>query len=404
MKILLVTQYFYPEIFRSNDIAFEFVRKGYDVDVLTSIPNYPIGKYFQGYGILKKRREKINGVNVYRVFQTPRGLKHSGLKLALNYCTYAFFSLFWVLWFSVLRKKYKAIIVHQTSPITQALPAILLGKIKRVPVYTWVLDIWPDAMRSGGGFKNEKIISIVDKFVQWVYRRSRNILISSENFRELVNRKANYDDKIIYFPNWCDDLLNMPNREDSVLLPNGFRIMMAGNLGSAQDIRNVMKTIYLLKWIKEIYWIFVGDGSEKAYIEEFVEDNKIDNVILTGKRPFEEMPAYFKQADVMLLTLRAEFPHLKAVVPARLQSYMSAGKPVLGMVDGGSASIINKSKCGICANAADYKTLADNIVYAYEHQEDIKNMGVNGRLYYEDNFTMQKCLDNLEKIIINNGK
>lgn len=399
MKILLVTQYFYPENFRSNDIAFEFARRGHQVDVLTSIPNYPIGKYFKGYGIFKKRCEKINGVNIYRVFQTPRGTKHSGVKLALNYCTYAFFSIFWVFFFLIFKKKYHAIIVHQTSPITQALPAIVLGKIRRIPIYTWVLDIWPDAMRSGGGLKNEKIISIVDKFVQWVYRKSHRILISSEDFRDLVNRKTNYDDKIVYFPNWCADMQNMPIVDSKITLPNGFKVMMAGNLGSAQDIRTIMKSVLLLKERKDIHWIFVGDGSEKAYMEEFVKINEIDTVILTGKRPFEEMPILFKQADAMLLTLRAEFPHLKAVVPARLQSYMSAGKPVLGMVDGGSVTIINRSNCGICANAGDYETLAFNIIYAYEHQNELKSLGVNGRNFYEKNFTMQKCLDNLEKII-----
>ena len=399
MKILLVTQYFYPENFRSNDIAFEFARRGHHVEVLTSIPNYPIGKYFEGYGIFKKRCEKINGVNIYRVFQTPRGVKHSGIKLALNYCSYAICSIFWILCFALFKKKYDAIIVHEPSPITQALPAIILGKIKRIPVYTWILDIWPDAMRSGGGFKNEKIIATVDKFVQWVYRKSHQILISSEDFRDLVNRKNNYDDKIVYFPNWCDDMQNMPIVNSKVTLPNGFKVMMAGNLGTAQDIRTVMKSVLLLKERKDIHWIFVGDGSEKAYIEEFVKINNIDTVTLTGKRPFEEMPILFEQADAMLLTLRAEFPHLKAVVPARLQSYMSAGKPVLGMIDGGSVTIINRSNCGICANAGDYETLASNIIYAYDHQNELKSLGINGRSYYEKNFTMQKCLDNLEKII-----
>ena len=143
--------------------------------------------------------------------------------------------------------------MHQTSPITQALPAIVLGKIRRIPIYTWVLDIWPDAMRSGGGLKNEKIISIVDKFVQWVYRKSHRILISSEDFRDLVNRKTNYDDKIVYFPNWCADMQNMPIVDSKITLPNGFKVMMAGNLGSAQDIRTIMKSVLLLKERKDIH-------------------------------------------------------------------------------------------------------------------------------------------------------
>lgn len=398
-RVLIVTQYFYPENFRSNDIAFDFARRGYKVDVLASIPNYPVGKYLEGYGVFRKRKEKVQGVNIYRVFQTPRGVKHSGRKLALNYCTYAFCGFFWALWFALFKKKYDAIVVHQTSPITQALPAMVLGKLRRVPIYTWVLDIWPDAMRSGGGVKNEKIISLINKFVQWVYRKSHKILISSEDFRELVNRDGDYNDKIIYFPNWCDDMLAMPIIGDTSSLPDGFKVMMAGNLGSAQDIRTVMQAVLLLKDREDINWVFVGDGSERAYIEEFIKTNNIKTVTLTGKRPFAEMPAYFQQADAMLLTLRAEFPHLRAVVPARLQSYMSAGKPVLGMIDGGSVRVINRSQCGICAVAADYESLAANVVYAYEHQEELRTMGERGRTYFEAHFTLQGCLDNLEKIL-----
>lgn len=398
-RVLIVTQYFYPENFRSNDIAFELAQRGYKVDVLASIPNYPAGVYYEGYGVFRKRKERIDNVTIYRVFQTPRGRKHSGIKLSLNYLTYAFFGIFWAIYIALFKKSYDAIIVHQTSPITQALPAIIVGKLTKVPVYTWVLDIWPDAMRSGGGVKNEKAIAVIDSFVQWVYRNSEKILISSEDFRYLVNRRANYDDKIIYFPNWCDDILKMAKPEVPPL-PEGFKVMMAGNLGSAQDIRTVMKAVLLLKEEPNIKWVFVGDGSEKAYIEEFVSENSLqEQVVLTGKRPFTEMPTYFSMADVMLLTLRAEFPHLKAVVPARLQSYISAGKPIVGMVDGGSVSIIQKSQCGISGPAGDYKQLAENVRYMYHHRKQLAQMGMSGRAFYSVNFTKEICIDNLEKII-----
>lgn len=399
MRILLVAQNFYPEFFKSNDIASELVARGYKVDVLTGIPNYPEGVFPKGYGVFQKRVDTYKGAKVYRAFQIPRGRKASGVRLAINYLSFAFTSTFWVLFFFVFKKRYDAIIIHQTSPVTQAWPGLLLGKLRRVPIYTWVLDIWPDAMRSGGGVKNEKIISLINKFVQCVYRKSHKILISSEDFRELVNRDGDYNDKIIYFPNWCDDMLAMPIIGDTSSLPNGFKVMMAGNLGSAQDIRTIMQAVLLLKDIEDINWVFVGDGSEKAYIEEFIKTNNIKTVTLTGKRPFAEMPAYFQQADAMLLTLRAEFPHLRAVVPARLQSYMSAGKPVLGMIDGGSVRVINRSQCGICAAAADYESLAANVVYAYEHQEELRTMGKRGRTYFEAHFTLQGCLDNLEKIL-----
>lgn len=401
-RILLVAQNFYPEFFKSNDIASEMVKRGHCVDVLTGIPNYPEGVFPNGYGVFKKRIDNYKGAKVYRAFQIPRGRKASGIRLAINYLSFAFTSTFWVLFFFLFKKKYDAIIIHQTSPVTQSLPGILLGKLKRIPIYTWVLDIWPDAMRSGGNVKNETIIGLIDSFTQWVYRNSHKILISSKDFRELINRKANYNNKITHFPNWCDDMKAMPLLEIPPL-PKGFKIMMAGNLGTAQDIRTVMNAVILLKDNHSIQWIFVGDGSEKAYIEEYISNNNIANVTLTGRRPFNEMPAYFKEADAMLLTLRAEYPHLKAVVPARLQSYMSAGKAILGMVDGGSCTVIKECECGLCAEAGDYQSLAKNILTLSSNNEAKIMMGKNARRYYEEYFTTDICISNLERIICSNG-
>lgn len=397
-RVLIIAQNFYPEFFKSNDIASELVARGYKVDVLTGIPNYPEGVFPKGYSVIKKRIDTYKGAKVYRAFQIPRGRKATGVRLAINYLSFTFTSTIWILFYFFFKKRYDAIIIHQTSPVTQAWPGILLGKIKRIPIYTWVLDIWPDAMQSGGGINNKIIIGIIDAFTQWMYRSSRYILVSSKDFRELVNRRADYDDKIIYFPNWCDDMKAMPLLEIPSL-PQGFRVMMAGNIGSAQDIKTVMKAVLLLKDNQHIQWIFVGDGSEKAYIEEFIASNNITNVTLTGKRPFGEMPAYFKEADVMLLTLRAKFPHLQAVVPARLQSYMSAGKPIVGMVDGGSVAVVNECECGLCAKAGDFQSLANNIVELSSDKEGLARMGDNARRFYESHFTTNLCIDNLEQII-----
>lgn len=400
-RVLIVTQYFYPEIFRSTDIALEMQKRGYQVDVLTSIPNYPAGKYYSGYGVFKRRYENLDGVKIYRAFQFARG-SHSGIKLILNYLSYAFCASFWALGFA-FRKKYDAIIVHATSPIFQALPAVLLSKLRDIPVYTWVLDIWPDALKSAGGIKSPAIINSVDRFVHWVYSNSRRVLISSKDFLPLLNRgNHDYTSKTDYFPNWCDDIREM-TKPEIASLGAGFKIMMAGNLGTAQDIRNVMEAVKLTAHVPEIKWVFVGDGSEKAYIEEFVKNYSLeDTVILTGKVPFEHIPSYYAQADVMLLTLRARFPHLNAVVPARLQSYMAAGKPILGMVNGGSVNVIRESNCGVTVEAGDYTALAQAALSLYNDRRNLSEMGANAYEYYQRNFTKELCINNLENII-NNG-
>lgn len=399
MRILLVTQYFYPEVFKSNDLAFELAKRGHQVDALVGIPNYPNGKYFKGYGLLSKRHEVVNGVNVYRCFQTPRG--KGGWRLPINYFTYVISACINVLFYFAWKKKYDCIIGHEPSPIFQAYPALLLRKLRNVPFYYWIMDLWPDAMKSGGGVKSEKVLNFVDKLVKEIYRQTDKILITSKRFREPIEQKGNFKDKIYYFPNWSDDILSMPQEYDIPQLPDGFKIMIAGNLGRSQNLEAVTEVMLGLKDIPEVKWVFVGGGSCKEWLEQFIKDSGIeDRAICLGQYPFKAMPAFLKQADAMLVTLRAGYSHLEAVVPARLQSYMSAGKPVLAMIGCGGADIIEESKCGYAVPAGDsaalIKTIKEKVL---TNKATFKQMGQNGRDYYEKNYRMDKCINNLEKII-----
>lgn len=402
MRILLVTQYFYPENFKSNDIAFELVKKGYKVDVLTGIPNYPEGKYYKGYGVFEKRYQRIKGVRVFRALQTPRG-RGSGIELVFNYLTFAFFGSVWAFLLSLVTK-YKCIIVHETSPITQGYPAVLVKKMQRIPMYFWVLDIWPDAMKSGGGIKNQRLLNFVDSIVKFMYNNSDKILISSRGFRNLIEPKGNYSNKIEYFPNWSEDILKMDSNYPIPVLPDGFKILMAGNLGKSQNLDAVMKSVLLLREVDEIKWIFVGDGSMKKWLDNFIEQNNLQNIVYTvGKYPFESIPAFYQAADALLLTLKGEFPHLRQVVPARLQSYMAAGKPVVAMIDGGGAEIIREATCGYVVDGGDYVAFADMIKEkVITNKAFFETLGYNGRKYYELHFDKEKCIEHLCKIIEQN--
>lgn len=398
-RVLLVTQYFYPENFKSNDIAFELAKKGYKVDVLTGIPNYPEGKYYNGYNIFSKRIEKINDVRIFRALQTPRG-KNSGSLLILNYLTYAFFASFWAFFLSFFRK-YDCIIVHEPSPITQGIPAIIVKKIQSIPLYFWVLDIWPDAIISSGGIKNKKIIHFVDLLVKFLYKNSNKILISSKGFKDLIMAKGINEDKIEYFPNWSDDILKMSENYNIPKLPEGFIIMLAGNLGKPQNLEMLMKAIIELKDINELKWVFIGDGSKKEWLDKFIKENSLEKVAFTyGRYPFEAIPAFYKKANAMLLTLKGEYPHLKAVVPARLQSYMASKKPIIAMIDGGGAELINESNCGYSVSCNDYIGLAEIIRNKIlPNKTDFEKLGLNGRIYYEANFHINSCIKNLCRII-----
>lgn len=399
-RVLLVAQNFYPEFFKSNDIASELVTRGYDVDVLTGIPNYPEGVFPKGYGVFKRRIDDYKGAKVYRVFQIPRGRKATGVRLAINYLSFAFCSTFWVLFFFLFKKKYDAIIIHQTSPVTQAWPGILLGKLRRIPIYTWVLDIWPDSVLATIHSDNVLIKKPLDWFTDWMYRNSTKILISSPGFKELVNRNGDYSDKIIYSPNWSDDIGSMPTKDIPLNL-NGFVIMLAGNISHAQGISDTVKAIEELRGYSDIYWVFVGGGAEQQWLKDYVASNSLENnVFVVGRYPFEYMSAFYAQANVMLLTLtHTTYPHLNATIPARLQSYMSAGKPIVGMAGDGVKTLINDNNCGLMANAGDYKSLANNILWLRDNPSQLEEMGKNARSTYEKQYTLKHCFDNLEAII-----
>jgi glycosyltransferase involved in cell wall biosynthesis len=404
MRILIVTQYFYPENFKSNDMAFELKKRGYDVDVLVGIPNYPEGKYYNGYGLFQKRYEKINGVRVFRAFQFPRG-KNSGIQLALNYLSFAFVASVWAFFLAIFNK-YHCVIVHEPSPITQGFPAVVVKKMQKIPLYFWVLDIWPDAMKSGGGINNKSILSFVDRIVKFMYTNSDKILISSKEFKQNISAKGNYSHKIEYFPNWSDDILKMNDNYPIPEIPQGFVIMLAGNIGNSQNMDAVMDAALELKNYKTLKWVLIGDGSKKEWVDKFIKEKQLEESVFTyGRFPFEAMPAFYKVADAMLLTLKGDFPHLKLVVPARLQSYMSASRPVLGMIDGAGAKIISESKCGYAVGGGDSKALVkiikENVL---PKRKDFESYGLNGRNYFKLHFQKDNCISDLCRIIKNGKK
>lgn len=397
MKILILTQYFYPEYFKSTDIAFELVKRGYEVEALVGIPNYPEGVYTKGYGIFRKRLETVNGVKIYRCFQTPRGRKASPIGLAINYASFVISAVLWVFFFFAWKKKYDVILTHEPSPITQIVPAIILGKIRKTPVYSWILDIWPDSFISKAGGMAKFLKPSVSAITEYVYRNSHFVMVSSKGMMPLVNRNHDYSEKLIYFPNWCDDILALPVKE-SIKLPEGFRVMMAGSINGGigpDDVKNLLEN---LRDEEGLQIVFVGGGSKEQDIRTFVKERGIANVFLTGRLPFEQMPGLYAQADAMLLTLKkTDKPHLKATVPARLQSYMAAGKPILAMIDGCSQDVIKAADCGYCADAADYKAMAEQIRrMKAQVQSELDRMGKNSRAFYERHYQMNGCMDNLE--------
>lgn len=391
---LLLTNHFYPETFRCNDIAFELVKRGYDVKVLTGIPDYPEGKYHKGYSLFKRRCEKINGVTVVRVPHIPRG-SGNAMRMIIHYASAMFFFFFYALYQAIFHK-YDCIFIHNTSPAFICLPAVLIKKIRRTPVDHWILDMWPESL-AAGGIRNPKIYNIIEKMMGMVYRNNDIIHISSMGFKKLLLEKGVPEEKIEYLPNFCEDTSKNVELKDIPALPDGFIVMFAGNIGEAQNMENVMKSALLLKERKDIHFVLVGDGRKKAWIEEFVKHNSLeDTVHLMGRWPIDTMSAFFAKADVMLVSL-ADETAFNLVLPAKVQAYMVNKKPILAMLNGEGQEVISAAKCGWFVNSDDIEGLVEKIKGISElNTNDLIAIGENGYKFYRENFELNLCMDKVQ--------
>lgn len=393
-RCLLITNHFYPETFRCNDIAFELVKRGYEVKVLTAIPDYPEGKYHKGYSLFKKRVEKVDGVTVVRVPHIPRG-NGKALRMIIHYASSMFFFFFYALYQAIFHK-YDCIFIHNTSPAFICLPAVLIKKIRRTPIDHWILDMWPESL-AAGGINNKKAYNIIEKMMGMIYRNSDIIHISSMGFKRLLIEKGVPEEKIEYLPNFCEDTSGNTELKSIPELPKGFIVMFAGNIGEAQNMENVMKSALLLKEEKDIHFVLVGDGRKKQWIEDFVKDNALDETVhLMGRWPIDTMSSFFAKADVMLVSLADEVA-FNLVLPAKVQAYMVNKKPILGMLNGEGQEVIKAAKCGWSVNSDDIEGMARTLKeLSIMTQDELKAIGENGYRFYAENFELNLCMDKVD--------
>ena len=398
MKLLLVSPHFYPENFKCNDWAFELAKKGHEVTVLSDIPNYPQGKYYKGYNLFKRRKENVNGVTIYRAIVIPRGNARA-IRLALNYVSFAFFGSITALYFALF-KKFDAVLVHETSPITVGLPALIVKKIQRIPMLFWVLDLWPESLTAAGGIKNKYVIGFFTKVTNLIYRNSNKILISSKGFSRSILEKGDYQDKIVYYPNWADKALLQKTDYQLPDLPNGFIAMFAGNIGEAQDFDHLLEAAKYLKEEKDIHFVLVGDGRKRPWVEEYIKENRLEETVhWVGRHPIESMPKFFTKADVMLVSLKDNLV-FNLTAPAKIQAYMSAGKPIAMMLNGEGPRILNEANCGLSVTAGDSRGYADLIKQmSLMSKDDLQTMGQNGKFYCDKYFNIDRSIDKISRLL-----
>lgn len=399
MRILIVSQYFWPETFRINDLVKELVERGHNVSVLTGKPNYPQGKIYKGYGFFSHNRDEYFGAKIYRVPLIPRG-KGTGMQLVFNYLSYVVSASTFV---AFNRKKYDVSLTFAISPITQMYPALLHKKLYGSRAYLWVQDLWPESVAAAGKMDSSSILKGLTKMVRSIYKKSDGVLVQSEAFIPSVLQKGVLPDKVHYIPNWAEDIFTKTVEKNSnkywEIIPKGFVVMFAGNMGEAQDFDSIVNAAERTRHIHDIKWVIVGDGRKREWVEtEIKKRNLSDTFFLLGRYPLEEMPYFFSLADIMLLTLKDE--HIFSLtIPSKVQSYLAFGKPIASMINGIGNKVINDANCGYTANAGNAEKLAENIIKAYNApKETLVELGSNGRLYYMKEFDKGAIIDKLERV------
>lgn len=409
MKILFVCQYFYPEVFRGNDIAFHWAEEGHDVHVVCGVPNYPDGVFHKGYGWFKKRHEtfvqdvqgfkKFKGrVRVTRLPIIPRG--NNKIMLMLNYFSYLFVAWVYML-FHALFHKYDMVFVQQLSPVMMSAPGVLYKKLCHVPLYTWMLDLWPESLTAAGGINNKYVLGFFKHYVKSQYKHSDILLTSSRSFDKSILEYGDYKDKIVYFPQWSDGVDGaLISPENAPSIPDGFKLMFAGAVGEAHGFECTMKAALLTKEHKDIRWIIVGDGRKLDWVKSFVKENGLEETVYTlGRFPSDTMPWFFNQADVMLVTL-SDDPLFALYAPAKISSYMASGKPIVAVLNGEGAEVIKDADCGWSLPAGDAEGFARlAIELSQKDKAELQAKGVNAAKYYNEHFVKGKCLRKLDDLM-----
>lgn len=399
MNLLVVSQYFWPEEFRINDLALALRGRGHTVTVFTGKPNYPGGRYFPGYGFFGSVAEDYQGVRVIRVPILPRG-KGGRLRLVLNFLSFAVLG-------SILaplrcRGVFDAILVYEPSPISVGLPALVLKWVKRTPVLFWAQDLWPETLSATGVVRSRWVLALVDRLVRFIYRHCDLVLVQSRAFLPHVQAQGVPVEKIRYYPNTAEELYRpvaveaqAPERE---MLPQGFRVVFAGNIGAAQDFETILAAAEKLKAERDIQWVIIGEGRLYGWVAQEIARRELRGTVrLLGRHPVESMPRFFALADILLVTLRNE-PIFSLTIPTKIQSYLACARPIVAALNGEGARVIEESGSGIAVHAGSAAALADAVSRLYRLPAfERESMGRRGRAYFEREFERSVLISRLEQ-------
>jgi len=392
LRILVISQYFYPENFRINDLCYGLKEKGHQVTVLTGKPNYPNGSFYKGYDFFNKSFEVINGINVYRSNLIPRG-KGSGFRLFINYLSFVFFGLFKLFF---IKEKFDKIFVYAPSPITVGYLGAFASFLFRAKPYLWVHDLWPESVKDAGGIKNEIVLSLVNLMTKSIYYFYNTILVQSPSFKEYLMDQGVYEKKIIYYPYYAESFYNIvePKPEIEEIFSKKLNLVFAGNIGVAQSFDTIIKSVKVAsEMLDNFQFIILGEGRDKKRVLDKIESMSLtNNFKFLGSFPPEEMPNFFASADALVVSLKKS-KIFSMTIPGKLQSYLASGKPIIASLDGIGAEIIKESSSGYVTPSEDHHGLAKSIInFDKLSLEQKSKLGANARKYFEKEFERDKLL------------
>lgn len=392
MKILVISQYFYPETFRVNSLCIELVKRGHEVTVLTGFPQYPKGKIYKGYGFRKEYEHEWNGIRIERLKVLPRGKTPIGM--LLNCLTFVTEGRKWV---KHCAQKFDAVYVFEVSPVTVGLPAVEYKKKFGTPIYFNVQDLWPENVEVVLGIHNRLIIGKINKIVDTIYSASDKILCSSNGFVENIKARGVPAEKLVFWPQFCDEPDFVSVEKPEIYSTDDFKIVFAGNIGEAQGLDLMIETAKRLKDHNDIKFYLVGDGRARKRLESAVKKDNLDNVIFVGKVSADEADRYIHFADCAYLSFK-DNDVFNMTIPAKLQSYLACGTPILAATSGESRDIVIKNECG-CSCERNAGKIADSIMQLKSDEKKLRLMREKSKLYYRSNYMPNKLIDDLESYL-----
>lgn len=390
--ILVVTQYFYPEQFRINDMCAEWVKRGYKVTVLTGYPNYPQGKYFDGYGWFKRTRQRWRGVEIIRIPLIARG--EGSVRLALNYLSFVVSGFFWTL---TTNLKADYVFTFEVSPMTQALIGVWYAKKRKIPHYLYVQDLWPENVEIVTGIHSSLVLKPIGAMVNYIYKRCDIIFGTSPSFvKEIQKRVKRNKGKVKYLPQYAEDFYKPVERKQVPEIPDdgSFKIIFTGNIGKAQGLDILPKAANRLKGKENVKFVIVGDGRDKEnFLQQITDNNVQDMFVMIDRQPPERIPELLAACDAAFISFMAD-PLFEKTIPAKLQSYMACGMPIIASANGETKRIIVEAECGICVELGNVEKLAKKILEL--KGMDFRQMQNNSLNYFKKYFEKSLLMDSTE--------